>query len=66
MPSIRELSASILLWTTRTKVISVVIMDFYEEGLLQIVAALGVLLIVITLVVVFTAYRTVGRDFMRT
>ncbi|MBI4081725.1 MAG: iron ABC transporter permease [Candidatus Lambdaproteobacteria bacterium] len=66
MPSIRELSASVLLWTTRTKVISVVIVDFYEEGLLQNVSALGVLLIAITLVFVVGAYRVVGRDFMRT
>ncbi|MCG8545820.1 MAG: iron ABC transporter permease [Alphaproteobacteria bacterium] len=66
MPSIRELSSSVLLWTTKTKVISVVILDFYEEGRLDIVSALGVLLMAITLVVVIVAYRIVGRDFMRT
>jgi iron(III) transport system permease protein len=65
MPSIRELSSSVLLWTTHTKVISVVILDFYEEGRLDIVSALGVLLMVITLFVVMLAYRIVGRDFMR-
>lgn len=65
MPSIRELSSSVLLFTTKTKVISVVILDFYEEGRLDIVSALGVLLMVITLIVVMVAYRVVGRDFMR-
>jgi iron(III) transport system permease protein len=66
MPSIRELSSSILLWTTNTKVISVVILDFYEEGQLAIAAALGMVLIVITLIVVVIAYRILGRDFMKT
>jgi len=66
MPSIRELSSSILLWTTNTKVISVVILDFYEEGQLASAAALGMVLIVITLIVVVIAYRILGRDFMKT
>jgi iron(III) transport system permease protein len=46
-------------------VISVVMLDFYEEGRLDIVSALGVLLMLITLVVVMLAYRIVGRDFLR-
>jgi len=66
MPSIRELSSSVLLWTTHTKVVSVVILDFYEEGRLDIVSSLGVMLMVITLLVVIFAYRILGRDFMRT
>jgi iron(III) transport system permease protein len=66
MPSIRELSSSVLLWTTRTKVLSVVILDFYEEGQLDIAAALGMVLIVLTLIVVLFAYRIIGRDFMKT
>jgi len=66
MPSIRELSSSILLWTTNTKVISVVILDFYEEGQLAIASALGMVLIVITLIFVVIAYRILGRDFMKT
>jgi iron(III) transport system permease protein len=65
MPSIRELSSSVLLWTTNTKVVSVVILDFYEEGLLEIASALGMVLIVITLIVVVLAYRIIGRDFMK-
>lgn len=65
MPSLRELSSSVLLWTTNTKVVSVVILDFYEEGRLDYVSVLGVLLMVITLVVVVVSYRVVGRDFMK-
>jgi len=65
MPSIRELSSSVLLWTTNTKVLSVVILDFYQEGQLDIAAAIGVVLIIITLIVVAFAYRILGRDFMK-
>ncbi|MFQ5853580.1 MAG: ABC transporter permease, partial [Candidatus Binatia bacterium] len=52
MPSLRELSASILLWTTDTKVISVVIVDFYEEGLLGPISAIAVVLLGITILAV--------------
>ena len=65
MPSLRELSSSVLLFTTDTKVISVVILDFYEEGGLAIVSALGVLLLLMTVVIVTSAYKIVGRDFMK-
>jgi iron(III) transport system permease protein len=65
MPSLRELSSSVLLWTTNTKVISVVILDFYQEGRLDFVSVLGVLLMAITLMVVMISYRLIGRDFMK-
>jgi iron(III) transport system permease protein len=65
MPSLRELSSSVLLWTTNTKVVSVVILDFYQEGRLEFVSVLGVLLMAITLVVVMISYRLIGRDFMK-
>ena len=65
MPSLRELSSSVLLWTTNTKVISVVILDLYEEGLFSHVAVIGVMLMAITLLVVILAFRLVGRDFMK-
>lgn len=66
MPSLRELSSSILLWTTHTKVISVVIIDLYEENLFGPISAIGVTLIVITLVAIAVGFRLVGRDFMKT
>ena len=65
MPSLRELSASVLLWTTNTKVISVVIIDFYEETLLGPISALGIMLLLITLVAIVLGFRLAGRDFMR-
>jgi len=65
MPSLRELSASVLLWTTNTKVISVVIIDLYEENLLGPISALGVVLLLITLVAILAGFRLAGRDFMK-
>jgi iron(III) transport system permease protein len=66
MPSIRELSSSVLLFTTKTKVLSVVILDFYQGGHLDIASALGMILIALSLVVVVFAYGIIGRDFMKT
>lgn len=65
MPSLRELSSSVLLWTTNTKVVSVVILDLYEEGLFSHVAVIGVFLMAITLLVVVLAFKLIGRDFMK-
>lgn len=65
LPSLRELSSSVLLWTTDTKVITVVILHFYEEGRLEYVSVLGVLLMILTLAIVALSYRIVGRDFMK-
>jgi iron(III) transport system permease protein len=64
LPSLRELSSSVLLWTSKTRVITVVILNFYEEGRLDYVSVLGVMLMVLTLIVVAISYRLVGRDFM--
>ena len=65
MPSLRELSASILLWTTETKVISVVIIDLYEENLFGPISAIAVTLLIITLLAITAGFRLVGRDFMK-
>jgi len=65
MPSLRELSASILLWTTDTKVISVVIIDLYEENLYGPISAIAVILLIITLTAIAAGFRMVGRDFMK-
>lgn len=66
MPSLRELSASILLYTSDTKVISVMIITFYEEANLAAISAIGVVLLMVTLIAVMIGYKVVGRDFMRT
>src|SRR5436853_4618938 len=48
---IRELSAAIILFTSETKVISVLIFDLNESGDLGAIAVLGIIMLVITFVV---------------
>ena len=66
LPSLRELSSSILLFTTRSRVVSVVIYSLYEEGLWEAVSALGILLLALTLALVAVAQRFLGRRFLQT
>ena len=54
---IRELSATILLTTSNTKVISVVIYDLNESGELGAIAVLGLFLLVITFAIVLLVNR---------
>jgi iron(III) transport system permease protein len=61
---IRELSASIILFTPSTKVMSVVIFDLKEEGQFGAIAVLGLFMIVMTFGVVLLMERVLGRDFM--
>jgi iron(III) transport system permease protein len=61
---IRELSASIILFTPNTKVMSVVIFDLKEEGQFGAIAVLGLFMIVMTFAVVLVMERVLGRDFM--
>jgi iron(III) transport system permease protein len=65
LPSLRELSSSILLFTSRSRVVSVVIYTLYEEGLWEAVSSLGVLLLLITLVIVALGQRFLGRRFLQ-
>jgi iron(III) transport system permease protein len=65
LPSLRELSSSILLFTTRSRVVAVVIYTLYEEGLWEAVSALGILLLGLTLVLVAVAQRFLGRRFLQ-
>ncbi|HVY57939.1 MAG TPA: iron ABC transporter permease [Xanthobacteraceae bacterium] len=57
---IRELSAAIMLFTSETKVISVLIFDLNESGDLGAIAVLGLIMLVITLAVVILANRIPG------
>ena len=59
--AIRELSASILLFTSRSKVISVMIYDLKEEGKWEIISVLGILLLVFTFLIVAVVNRLGGR-----
>lgn len=54
---IRELSATILLTTSKTKVISVVIYDLNESGELGALAVLGLFLLVVTFAIVLLVNR---------
>jgi iron(III) transport system permease protein len=62
---IRELSASIILFSPNTKVISVVIFDLKEEGQFGAIAVLGVFMLVMTFVTVVVMQTLLGRDVMR-
>ena len=61
---IRELSASILLFTPNTKVISVLIFDLKEEGQLGAVAVLGLFMLAATFATVAVMQGLLGRDVM--
>ncbi|HEY6107293.1 MAG TPA: ABC transporter permease subunit, partial [Gemmatimonadales bacterium] len=62
---IRELSASIILFSPNTKVISVVIFDLKEEGQFGAIAVLGVFMLVMTFATVVVMQTLLGRDVMR-
>jgi iron(III) transport system permease protein len=57
---IRELSAAIMLFTSQTKVVSVLIFDLNESGDLGAIAVLGLLMLAITFAVVILANRIPG------
>jgi iron(III) transport system permease protein len=57
---IRELSAAIMLFTSETKVVSVLIFDLNESGDLGAIAVLGIIMLVITFAVVIAANRIPG------
>jgi iron(III) transport system permease protein len=61
---IRELSASIILFTPNTKVMSVVIFDLKEEGEFGAIAVLGLFMLAMTFGTVVLMQRVLGRDFL--
>ena len=61
---IRELSASIILFTPNTKVISVVIFDLKEEGEFGAIAVLGLFMLLMTFAAVVVVQTLLGRDFV--
>jgi iron(III) transport system permease protein len=62
---IRELSAAIMLFTSETKVISVLIFDLNESGDLGAIAVLGIIMLVFTFVVVILINRIPGFGGVR-
>jgi iron(III) transport system permease protein len=57
---IRELSAAIMLFTSETKVISVLIFDLNESGDLGAIAVLGLIMLIVTFAVVVLINRMPG------
>ena len=63
---IRELSASILLFTPKSKVVSVVIFDLKEEGQVGVISVLGIALLLVTFAVILAVQWIVGREVFAT
>jgi iron(III) transport system permease protein len=63
---IRELSASILLFAPKSKVVSVVIFDLKEEGQIGVIAVLGILLLVVSFAVILGVHWLAARDVVAT
>ena len=61
---LRELSASIILFTPATKVMSVVIFDLKEEGQFGAIAVLGLAMLGLTFATVTLVQRALGRDVL--
>lgn len=59
--AIRELSASILLFTPRSWVLSVIIIDLRANGVIEVVSVLSILLLVLTVATVLLVQRVAGR-----
>jgi iron(III) transport system permease protein len=64
IPATRELSTAIFLYGPNTKVVSVMIFDMSEEGNFEYLAALALILQVLTLPLLYIGQRAIGRDFM--
>src|SRR3954452_21587636 len=64
IPAARELSSAIFLVGPNTRVISVMLFDLSEEGNFEVLAALGMILLVVTLVIAAVGFKAIGRDFM--
>lgn len=61
---IRELSASIILFTPNTKVMSVVIFDLKEEGQFGAIAVLGLFMLLVTFATITVMQTVLGRDVL--
>jgi iron(III) transport system permease protein len=61
--SFRELSASILLYSPNSEVISVTVMTLFEEGEFEALAALSIVILAITLIFITGSRKIVGKGF---
>src|SRR5690606_19941595 len=60
----RELSTAVFLTGPNSRVMSVLILDLSEQGSYEELAAIGVVMLVVTTAVVALGMKFVGRDFM--
>ena len=60
----KELSTAVFLTGPESRVVSVLTLDLSEQGNYESLAAMGVVLVVITTLVVAAGMRVAGRDFM--
>ncbi|MCB1739808.1 MAG: iron ABC transporter permease [Gammaproteobacteria bacterium] len=64
VPSVKELSSSVLLYNSQTTVIATAIMDAYLLPSWEAVAALSVILLAINAVVILVGYRLLGGNIL--
>ncbi len=64
IPATRELSTAVFLYSVDTQVLSVLLFDKSDEGNFEMLASIGLILVVITVALVLLGFRLLGRDFM--
>ena len=64
IPGTRELSSAIFLSSINTQVLSVLLFDKSDEGNFEMLAAIGLILVSITVAFILIGFRLMGRDFM--
>jgi iron(III) transport system permease protein len=64
IPSLRELSSAVFLFTPATAVMTNVIFDLSDAGNFEPVSALGILMMLMTFGLIALAYRLLGRGAM--
>ena len=64
IPAIRELSVVVFLAGPASRTISMLLLDYSEGGNLELTAALGLVLLAITLIVVVAGQTFLGRDLL--
>jgi iron(III) transport system permease protein len=64
IPATRELSTAIFLYSIHTQVLSVLLFDKSDEGNFEMLASIGLVLVVVTVALILVGFRLMGRDFM--
>ena len=64
VPTVQELSASVLLFTAETMTLAVAILNFQDNGRLELVSAMGIVMLVLATAVLAVARRVAGRPVL--